>query len=57
VPAQPGTVQIRTRTELLTAIPVDDLGRFSELSGPLPPFRMYCETSSGIRVVTEWVSP
>jgi hypothetical protein len=56
VPPQPGMVQIRTRTRLLATIPVDDLGRFSILSGPLAPFRLYCETSAGVRVLTDWVS-
>jgi len=56
VPPQSGTVQPRTRTRLLATVPVDDLGRFSVLSGPLAPFRLYCETSTGIRVLTDWVS-
>jgi hypothetical protein len=55
VPPQPGTVEVRTDDGTFGVVAIDDLGCFTVLPAPQVPFRLYLETTSGIRAVTTWL--
>jgi hypothetical protein len=56
-PPEGGTVSLRTDTEELGRATVDDLGFFIVRPVPGRPFRVLCQTDSGVTVLTGWVSP
>jgi hypothetical protein len=57
VPPQPGTltVQVGAGEEAVTTT-ADDIGCFSIGAIPSGPFRLRCQTASGIHAVTVWVT-
>jgi hypothetical protein len=56
-PPQGGTVRLSAEGENLAASPIDDLGFFVVRPVPRGPFRVICQTTSGVTVLTGWVSP
>lgn len=59
VPAQRGTVEIRTLEAPQESIPVDvdGVGFFSVHPVPVGPFKLTLRTADGRSIVTPWISP
>jgi hypothetical protein len=56
-PPQGGTVRLSADGENLGTSPIDDIGFFVVRPVPRGPFRVICQTASGVTVLTGWVSP
>lgn len=56
VPAQAATIAVQAEGATDTAIETDDIGCFS--IGPIPvgPFRLHCQASAGVEVLTGWIT-
>jgi hypothetical protein len=56
VPAQEGTIQVRTPAGAIASIPVDKVGYFA--IRPIPPgsFRLHYRSTSGSDVLTGWIT-
>jgi hypothetical protein len=56
VPAQEGTIQVRTHAGVIASIPVDKVGYFAVHPIPPGPFRLHCRTTGGSDVLTGWIT-
>ncbi|MEV8376051.1 hypothetical protein AB0P21_25150 [Kribbella sp. NPDC056861] len=56
-PPQAGTVRLASDGDAVGTLPIDDLGFFIVRPVPRHPFRVVCETASGVTVLTGWISP
>ena len=56
-PPQAGTVRLASDSDAPGTLPIDDLGFFIVRPVPRHPFRVVCETVTGITVLTGWISP
>jgi hypothetical protein len=55
VPPRPGTLEIHTKTGLMTTT-VDEVGFFAVAPIPDSPFRLRCRTAEGADVLTGWIT-
>jgi hypothetical protein len=56
IPAQAAMIKIQPRTGSETAIPTDEIGRFSVQPIPSGPFRLHCRTGAGHEALTGWIT-
>ena len=55
-PARNGTIEVHTRADVITTIPVDELGYFTVHRAPDSPFRLHWQTSDGPDITTGWIT-
>jgi hypothetical protein len=56
VPAQEGTIEVRTQAGVIASIPIDKVGYFIIRPIPPGPFRLHCRTTGGSDVLTGWIT-
>jgi len=56
MPPRGGMIETRTGDDETTAIPVNQLGRFSIEPIPASPFRLHYRAAEGTDVVTGWIT-
>jgi hypothetical protein len=56
VPPQPGTIELRHAGGAVTTAEINDVGYFTASPLPEGTFRLYCNTNSGVSVLTDWIT-
>ncbi|MBO3752958.1 hypothetical protein J5X84_43515 [Streptosporangiaceae bacterium NEAU-GS5] len=56
VPEQAGEIHIVTRTGHDTSAVIDEVGYFLISPMPVAPFRIHCQTASGVNMSTNWIT-
>ncbi len=56
VPPQPGRAEARPASGPVSAAEIDEIGCFIVRPLPSSPFRLHCQASSGISVLTTWIT-
>jgi hypothetical protein len=56
IPAKPATITVQPSTGAETLLPADEIGCFSIHPIPPVPFRLRCQTETGVDVLTGWIT-
>ena len=56
VPPQRGTIELRHAGGTVTTAEINDVGYFTAAPLPEGTFRLYCNTNSGVAVLTDWIT-
>jgi hypothetical protein len=56
VPPQRGTIELRHAGGQVTTAEINDVGYFTAVPLPAGKFRLYCNTNSGVAVLTDWIT-
>jgi hypothetical protein len=56
VPGQPAAITLQPRDGARAVLDADDIGRFSIQPRPAGLFRLHCRTTTGIEILTGWIT-
>jgi hypothetical protein len=56
IPPERGTVELRREDGSVATAEINDVGYFTATPVPTGTFRLYCNTDSGVAVLTDWIT-